>query len=181
MEAKGLGVGEVLLIVGAAVVATVGGVVWAGAWLATEATGGAFHAGLQDAVLAATRLPGHLSEPASAWTSTSVGEIPGPLEYWGATGAVLMMTLAVAAVAFRIWGGSRVGSERRRPLGVDARARFATRRDLAPLRVRGRHPGRFVLGRCHGLLVATEDGTRRGRRTGDRGAVALVGPSRCGK
>src|SRR5439155_25856162 len=83
---------------------------------------------------------------------------------------------------------SKVGTVRRRPLGVDARARFATARDLRPLVVRGRPDGRFPLGRFGRLLLATElppAGRRRGgrarRRSGDRGAVALIGPSRCGK
>jgi type IV secretion system protein VirD4 len=89
----------------------------------------------------------------------------------------------VVLLGFRLFGRARVGSARRRPLGVDARARFATRRDLRPLIVAGPVPGRFPLGVCHRRLVATEDGLRgrRGSRTGDRGAVALVGPSRSGK
>ena len=76
-------------------------------------------------------------------------------------------------------------------LGVETRARFATRRDLAPLVVDRPVPaGRFVLGRALGQLVATEDRRaaeqpRRRRRSkmrqGDRGSVAVIGPSRSGK
>ncbi|MEO7812718.1 MAG: pitrilysin family protein, partial [Usitatibacter sp.] len=69
----------------------------------------------------------------------------------------------------------------------DSRARFATTRDLKPLIVRGAHPGRFLIGRHGRSLLATElpptsKGRRHGkRRQGDRGAVALIGPSRSGK
>ena len=80
-----------------------------------------------------------------------------------------------------------MGTDRRRPLGVDARPAFARPRDLAPLLVRHPVPGRFVLGRVGRRLVATENRHRsrrplaHRRRRGDRGAVALIGPSRSGK
>ncbi|MCB0873853.1 MAG: type IV secretory system conjugative DNA transfer family protein, partial [Thermoleophilia bacterium] len=60
---------------------------------------------------------------------------------------------------------------------------------LAPLIVEQPVPsGRFVLGRVHGRLVATEDrqaapatSKRVAARQGDRGSVAVIGPSRSGK
>jgi type IV secretion system protein VirD4 len=108
------------------------------------------------------------------------------LPYWAATGAVIAVGAALVAVAVRLVGGSRVGTLPRRPLGVEARARFATARDLRPLVARGRCSGRFPLGRHQRLRLATElpppAGPRRRRKsTGDRGAVALIGPSRSGK
>ena len=181
MDRNGFSAGEILLVAGVSILALVGGVVWAGAWIATEATGGAFRAGFQDALNAVARLPGHLSDPAAAWAQAGAAGVPGPVPYWLSTAAVAVAALALAGVGFRVSNGGRVGSARRRPLGVDAHARFATRRDLAPLRVRGEQPGRFILGRCDGRLVATEDGSGRRARSGDRGAVALVGPSRSGK
>lgn len=181
MDRNGFSAGEILLVAAVAIIAAVGGVVWAGAWVATEATGGTFRAGLQDALTAAASLPAHLSEPATAWADADATGVPGPGLYWAATATVALGVLSLAGVAVRVLSGGRVGSARRRPLGVDAHARFATRRDLAPLRVRGEQPGRFILGHCHHRLVATEDGTGRGTRRGDRGAVALVGPSRSGK
>lgn len=181
MDRNGLSAGEIVLVAAAAIVAVVGGIVWAGAWLATEATGGAFRAGLQDALRAAARLSSHFADPAEAWAQAGTHGVPGAVPYWSATAVVALSAVALAGVVFRVLSGGRVGSARRRPLGVDAHARFATRRDLAPLRVRGEQPGRFILGRCHRQLVATEDGTGRHARRGDRGAVALVGPSRSGK
>ena len=106
--------------------------------------------------------------------------------YWSATGLVAVVACLLVALGARWWGGSRVGTSKRRPLGVDARPAFAARHDLAPLLLRTALPGRFVVGRYGRWLVATEDATAPGpRRTkprrGDRGAVALVGPSRSGK
>ena len=85
----------------------------------------------------------------------------------------------------KLFGRAKVGTSSRRPLGVDARPRFAKARDLRPLLVRSPQPGRFVVARFGRKLVATEatpkPDERRGARRGDRGALALVGPSRSGK
>src|SRR4051794_16956569 len=67
-------------------------VVWAGAWLATTATGGHFHASLTDALGAARQLPSHVADPAAAWHAA---EVAGPVPYWAATIAVLAATLAL--------------------------------------------------------------------------------------
>ena len=96
----------------------------------------------------------------------------------------------VAWSVLRLWRAQRDRGRVR--LGVETRARFATTRDLAPLVVQRPVPsGRFVLGRVHGQLVATEDrraaeadghaSAARGFRQGDRGSVAVIGPSRSGK
>lgn len=165
----------------AGAVAAVGGVVWAGAWLAAALTGGDFEAGLADAVRAAVALPSHMSSPRNAWPVGATAQLPGPAVYWFSTGAVAACAAGTVALGLRVWGGSRVGSARRRLMGVDSQARLARARDLRPLVVRGETPGRLVLGRHRRRLLATEDGKRRGPRAGDRGAVALVGPSRSGK
>ena len=76
---------------------------------------------------------------------------------------------------------------RRRRLGVDAQARLARTRELAPLVVTGPTPGRLILGRAGRQLVATEDAHAgrpargRGARRGDRSSVLVIGPTRCGK
>ncbi|MDP9420641.1 MAG: type IV secretory system conjugative DNA transfer family protein [Actinomycetota bacterium] len=186
MERNGLSLFELLVIVCAVVVGAVGGVVWVGAWLAASvAGGGRFQASFAEAVTATTRLPGNLDSPARAWPPGAATSLPGPLIYWAVTVLVLVAAVASVAVVIRLLARSKVGTLPRRPLGVDARARFATARDLQPLAVRGPRPGRFLLGRHGRLLLATElppDGRRRRRhRKGDRGAVALIGPSRSGK
>jgi len=171
-------------------VAAVAGVLWAGAALATVVSGGGgLGAGLADAARAAVALPGHLSAPAAAWPAPASGRIPGPWLYWPST--VLALAAAGAATAFVLrWraGARGIGPIRLRRLGVKGTARFATARDLAPLLVDGPTPGRFILGRVGRHLVATEDrrlapatNRRARRRQGDRGAVALIGPSRSGK
>ena len=186
MDRSDLSPGEWLLVLGAAAVGGLGAVVWAGGWLAAASGGERLHAGFGDALAAATRLPSHLSDPARAWDPAAAPALPGPAPYWAATAAVATVAVVLVALVVRLVGRSRVGTRPRRPLGVDARARFATAADLAPLTVRGDHPGRFLLGRHGRRSLATEAApTRRRRRRrrhrGDAGAVALVGPSRCGK
>lgn len=176
---------ELLLVAGAAALALVGGVVWAGAWVAAVVAGSHLHADLGDALRAAGNLPHHLSRPVAAWPPAQAGALPGALTYWVATAAVALPVLAVVAVVARVVLRSRVGTVPRRPLGVDARARFAASSDLRPLVVGRTHPGRFLLGRAGRDRLATEVMPKRRRRRwrhqGDRGAVALIGPSRSGK
>lgn len=171
-----------------AVVAGVGallvGVVWAGASLALLVTGAPHAVSLEDAFGALGRLPAHGGEPAAAWADPVGRRLPGPVAYWGCTGLVALVVGLLVGLAVRHVPWGRVGSDRRRPLGVDARPRFASRRDLSPVLVRHATSGRFGIARFGRRLVATEAPQpvrRRSRRAGDRGAVALIGPSRCGK
>src|SRR4029077_15950531 len=114
------------------------------------------------------------------------GELPGPVAYWAATGLVAVVAVAVAVVAVRVIRRSESG---RRRLGVDGRARVASRRELRPLLIRRPQSGRFVVGRYGRWLVATQNRKFApvGRRTpwrsvsGDISSVAIVGPSRSGK
>ncbi len=134
---------------------------------------------------ASKSLPANLSDPAAAWPSPYSHELPGPVLYWICT-AVAAAVLAAAVIGLaKLFGRSKVGTSRRRPLGVDARPRFAKARDLAPLLIRAPQPGRFIVARFGRRLVATEATPRpdekRNARRGDRGALALVGPSRSGK
>jgi type IV secretion system protein VirD4 len=178
----GLG-GAALLVVGA---------VWAGAALALLVSGHAVVVSLADAAAAVPRLAGHAGEPAGAWPPPGRDDLPNAVIYWAATVVAVAATVGATAVLVRWCLGPRVGSVRRRPLGVDGRAWFARRRELAPLLIRRPVPRRFVLARFGRWFVATEDRStvdadgplvrlvRRPRR-GDRGAVALIGPARCGK
>lgn len=177
---------EFIVIIGATVVAAVGGIVWSGAWLAAWAAGGRLHASLADAVTAAVHLPDAMRDPRLAWPPAQRALLPAAPVYWGCTGVVLVAATGIALLVARLVRRNRVGTVPRKPLGVDARARFASARDLAPLVVRRVPPGRFLLGRFGTRLLATERPERRRRRRarrriGDRGAVALIGPSRSGK
>lgn len=173
--------GELLVVTVAGCALGIGLVVWLGAWAAAALSGEQFTASLGDAITAAARLPGRWAEPATAWPAAAAGALPGAALYWSATVACAAPVGIAAAVALARLGRGRVGSAKRRPLGVDGRARFAGRRDLAPLIVRQPTAGRFPLGVGCRRTLATEVGRGRHRRAGDRGAVALVGPSRSGK
>jgi type IV secretion system protein VirD4 len=183
---------EAVVLVGAVVVAGLGGVVWAGAALAALLSGGHLPGDLVDAIRAAVELPEHVDDPRLAWSSSpGRAALPDAGVYWASTIAVLVVVLGLVWLGVRWWSAARVRGRVR--LGVETRARFATVHDLASLIVSGEVPsGRFVLGQVHGRLVATEDRhtieagpvlRRLGRRVrrGDRGSVAVIGPSRSGK
>ena len=166
------------------------GAVWAGAQLAALVRHRQLmNASLSVALQALAKLPSHATSPKMAWPLPVQNRLPGPLLYWTCTLVMVVGTVALAVFAARlVRGRSRVGTVERRRLGIDPKARFATRRDLKSLAVKGPSDGRFILGRVHGSLVATErrDRTvrrrrRRDPRAGDRSSVAIIGASRCGK
>ncbi len=186
MERHGLSGFELFVLVGVGLLAGFGGIVWAGAWLAAQATGIGLHATFAGALSAAAHLPAHLGDPRLAWGPKARAGLPGPVLYWGANAVLLLAAAGMAVLVLRFVGRSKVGTLPRRPLGVDARAHFARAADLKSLVVGRSHPGRFALGRHGRRLLATElpptPGPRRRRaRRGDRGAVALIGPARSGK
>jgi type IV secretion system protein VirD4 len=160
-------------------------VVWAGAELAALLGGSHLPTSAAGVVNAAAGLLHHLGDPRAAWSPGASRELPGPVLYWATTALVAFGAAAVVVLGVRLVGRRRVGSVLRKPLGVDARARFARPRDLAPLAVTGPTPGRFPLGTAGRIRLATEmpppRGRRRRGRMGDRGAVALIGPARSGK
>ena len=181
---------EAAVLMFAAFALLLGAIVWLGAMLSAVVSARRFDAGLGDAVRAAVRLPDHLSDPRRAWLDENArAALPGPLLYWTATAVVLVVIVVFGIGVFRVWVPRRDRGRVR--LGVETRARFATKHDLVPLVVqRPVSAGRFVLGRVNGQLVATEDrrsaelaGVNRHRdfRQGDRGSVAVIGPSRSGK
>ena len=188
MDRDGLNPSElvVLAVGGTAVLAIV--VVWAGAALALGVTAQPVELSVGGAADALPRLIDNVGRPAGAWADPVAGRLPGALVYWSCTVVAGVGVALVVTVALRVLAGPRVGTLRRRPLGVDARPSWASGRALRPLLVRGPVAGRFVVARFGRRLLATEAaGTggrfnprRRGRR-GDRGAVALVGPTRSGK
>ena len=191
MEREGLGGFDLLVIVIAGLALALVGAVWAGAWLALAASDGTQGVPFSAAVDAAPRLPANASAPAAAWSEPYSQSLPPAPLYWFCTALTAAVVAAAVALVVRWVSRSKVGTAKRRPLGVDGRTRFAKRRDLGSLLVRRPSPGRFVIARFGRRLVATEsppprapDPSRRAmRRTrqADRGAVALVGPSRSGK
>ena len=174
MDRDGLSVFDtVVLFIGGAVVLLVV-IVWAGAALALVVTGEPVELSVGDAADALPGLVEHVGDPADAWSGRDGdGErLPGPFVYWTCTAVAGLVASAMVSVAFRFLAGPRVGTARRRPLGVDARAAWAGWRELRPLLVREPVPGRFIFARLGRWFVATEaSGTsrsrlrRRGRRS----------------
>ncbi len=180
-------VADDIILCALAALGALGASVWAGAQLAALVSHRqVLPAGLGTAVQAAFRLPSNAAQPAKAWPVPAQDLLPGPVLYWPCTAVAALAAVALVIVAHHVLAGPGPGTERRRRLGVDTRARLARPRDLAPLVVPGPQPGRLIVGRVGGRLVATENRSsakardRRARR-GDRSAVCVVGPTRCGK
>ncbi|WCO67968.1 type IV secretory system conjugative DNA transfer family protein [Iamia majanohamensis] len=191
MEREGLSGFELLVVVIVGIGLALVGAVWAGASLALAVAGDEPRLPFSAAADAAIRLPANLSTPAEAWAEPYAEALPGVFLYWCSTALAATAILGVSAFVIRWVNRSKVGTAKRRPLGVDGRTKYAKRRDLAPLLVSGPTSGRFVIARFGRHLVATESPpprtqgrvgwlARRSRRS-DRGAVALFGPSRSGK
>src|SRR6266511_1244940 len=164
--------------------------VWAGAEIAARVfgTGDWLDVGLGNSARAFLRLGEHVGDPRRAWPLRYRRLLPGPVPYWVCTLAVFAVLAVVVVPGLTLFRHRGTGSQRRRRLGVDPRARFARHSEIAPLVVSGPTPGRLVLGRVGRRLVATEDrrqnGSRRfgpAARRGDRSSVLVIGPTRCGK
>ncbi|MGH2353476.1 MAG: type IV secretory system conjugative DNA transfer family protein, partial [Chloroflexota bacterium] len=162
------------------------GITWGGAQLAALLSGRRLAAGLGPTFHALVRLPANAAEPRLAWGPPWQNALPTAPLYWACTGFAALLGLVALVLGLRVFGRGRVGMEKRTRLGVDTNARLATPRDLRPLIVRGPKPGRLILGRVGRHLVASElrnpaKPPRPGSRVGDRSAIAVIGPSRCGK
>jgi type IV secretion system protein VirD4 len=118
----------------------------------------------------AVRLPGHLGDPGAAWPAPARGRLPGALGMYTALGLVVASGAGIGVAAMRALGDLELprlwSSRERAPV-----ARWATRRDLKPLRVSAPQPRRLTLGR-HGrdLLAAPE-----------RQSVIVFGPTQTHK
>ena len=176
-----------LEIVGAgllAAVITADSIVLGGATLAARLHGRRLHATLGVAVRVLAKLPDHAGNPRDAWPSPIADTLPGPILYWFSTGVVAVAAVVSCVGVVRL---SRGLSPARKRLGVDVRARFATRRELRPLLIKRPTPGRFIVGRYGHSLIATqcrrtpESGRLRRMPEGDISSVAIVGPTRSGK
>ncbi len=189
---------EQMLIAAIVVGVGIGVSVWLGAVVAVAVTGGGvLHAGLSDGFAAIADLVGEPSDPAAAWPPETAGQIPVAGIYWAATVAVVAALVWVVLSAVGVW---RSLSGRRQRLGVDAHARFASKRELRPLMVRHPVPGRFIFGTWGRWMLATENrrwaannkrgvakwwarvtGELRRGQQGDVTSIAICGPTRCGK
>ncbi|HEX5983051.1 MAG TPA: type IV secretory system conjugative DNA transfer family protein [Solirubrobacterales bacterium] len=142
-----------LAAIGAAVLTTT----WLIGALAGLAFGGGWTSiGLSEAALTAVKLPSHLGDPRAAWPQSVQGRLPGAAGFYasavfvfGALGALLLLARRVVDVGDL----PSIGRRRRRAPS----ARWANRRDLAPLRVQKPEPGRLTLGHSGRTLLAAEE------------------------
>src|SRR6187399_2932994 len=104
-------VSEGLLIAGVAVLTGLAVLVWAGAQTAALLFG--HHQFLAadpgDAITVLPRLVGSPGDPAHAWAPREASRLPGPVGYWTATGLVLTLAVAVAALLVERWTRGPVG------------------------------------------------------------------------
>jgi len=135
----------------------------------------------------------HCKAPTESW-----GIRGSDTTYWLVVAGVLVAAVGFVSVLVRLAASKRWGTKRRQRLGSATEARLATPKDLEALWIDWKPGGRFLLGRTHGLLgtsigsrllgsewSADPNGRRLSRaarrRSSDRGAVMIVGPSRSGK
>jgi type IV secretion system protein VirD4 len=179
---------ETALVAVGGLVLLAGFTTWEGARLATAIGGGRITGGIDVWLRATVRLARGQS-PAQAWGDAASG-LPATALYWACTATVAIAVAAAVTALIMVW--RRVdGDGRRRRFGQDTQAREATPADVRPLVIDHVVPptGRMLLGRIAGRrqLLATEDRTRHpltgraARRQGNRGSVALIGPTGSGK
>ena len=165
------GTGEeiALGLIGCLVVVVVG--VWAWGGLAGLLFGGRWPGlGLGAALFAAARLPAHLPDPSVAWPAAERRGLPsGPRYYMALVPLLIVATgLATAARQVRVAWVGRVASG-------SGGARWASARELSPLRMRQRGPdaacGRLALGRQGWRTLRAER----------RHALIAFGPPQSGK
>lgn len=171
-----------------AVVVGVAVATWLGARIAVAFTGGSISGGLGDWLHVAVALASG-RPPARAWGDLAT-DLPSTPVYWACTGVVLVLFIGLAVGLWWLWRRYSSDGGRSR-FGQPTDARQARPRDVAPLVVRSVIPptGRMLLGRMagRGPLLATEDRQRHpltgraARRQGNRGSVALIGPTGSGK
>jgi type IV secretion system protein VirD4 len=179
---------EIAVVACGAVVVGVGFATWLGARIAVTFTGGTVRGGLGDWLRVAVALASG-DPPESAWGDYARG-LPSTPTYWACTAIAVLLLAACVVGLWWVWR-RLAGEDRRTRFGQPTDAHQARPRDVAPLVVPTVIPptGRMLLGRMtgRGPLLATEDRERHpltgraSRRQGNRGSVALIGPTGSGK
>jgi type IV secretion system protein VirD4 len=144
-------------------VVAIGGLLWAAGQLSGRLFNGSWprvHVSEMGSVVA--RLPRHLGDPAGAWPVPARTLVPGPIAFYGTFAALVLPTAAVVVLSVARFGKQKSGART---------ARWARRRDLRSLLVRRHEPGRLILGRAEGRLVAAES----------RQSAIVIGPTQTGK
>jgi type IV secretion system protein VirD4 len=116
----------------------------------------------------ALRLPGHLADPRAAWPASARHGLPPAGAFYAVLAA--MLAAAGAVVAVLLAGARRLGLWPA-PAPTSRSSRWARAGDVRRLVVRAPAPGRLVLGRVAGRLVAAEQ----------RHSVIVIAPTQSGK
>lgn len=140
-------------------------------WLTGAVAGLLFGSGwtpipLGELLLTALRLPSHLGDPRTAWPQGARAALPGAPGFYASASLILAVVSALVLLARRALDPlelPNLSARKRRPPS----ARWATRRDLAPLRVAGAQRGRLTLGRSGRSLLAA----------GERQSVIVFAPT----
>ncbi len=128
MERDGLSGFELAVLAAGGLATIVVGATWGGASLSLLVSGRPSRVPLGVAAAAVGRLPSHGADPAAAWPVPLRSTLPGPTLYWFCTLLVVGAMAVAVGLGVRWFGGSKVGTSKRRPLGVDARPGFAAAR-----------------------------------------------------
>jgi type IV secretion system protein VirD4 len=105
----------------------------------------------------ALRLSSHLGDPRLAWPAGAHASLPGAAGIYATLLLILAALVGLGLLASRQLRDFKLPSLWRRREKPPA-AKWASERDLAPLRVRGPQPRRLTLGRSAGALLAAEEG-----------------------
>ena len=179
---------ETAVVGGGAAFIGVGLATWLGARISVALTGGSVRGGLGDWLrIGAALITG--TAPADAWGDDAT-RLPTAAVYWASTAFAVALVCGGAVGLWVLWRRF-AGDDDRSRFGQPTNAHEARPGDVAPLIVPSVIPptGRMLLGRMTGggPLLATEDRQRHpltgkaARRQGNRGSVALIGPTGSGK
>lgn len=142
-----------LAAIGAAVLTAIwligalAGLIFGGGWTSI---------GASELALTALNLPSHLSDPRAAWPRPAQATLPGAFGFYVSAVLVLASLGGLFVLARRLVDPGdlpSLGSGRRRAPS----ARWASRRDLAPLRVPTPQRRRLTLGRSGRILLAAQE------------------------
>ena len=175
-DASGDGLTDLALIGMGAVVA-LSMLLWVGAASAAVLTG---HTPPPVGLSGALQLVSHPGDPASAWGTP----MPGPVVYWGVTGLVILIGLALAIAVVRLWHTDNE-ARRRDPRHLPGTAGAAEVRQAAGRRsvVRRARHARPSLSRPQPYEVGYRLGRSRGVTVwaSVEDSILIVGPPRSGK
>jgi len=162
-RSEGISDAAMLAVIGSAV--ALWGSVWAWAGLAGSLFGHGWpQQSATEVLLALTRLPARLSDPAGAWPEPARSSLPGAAAFYATLALLGLGFLVLGLVARRIGAGALLAPRR-------SGARWAREADLGPLRRRSRAGARLTLGSHGGRRVYAEQ----------RHALVAFGPPQSGK